>query len=150
MVRSPSHYLTAFTASPPTPSPGCLSFGSIHSTIIDLRKKNRVPFFYVYNSASGANIVVNGLTGAFSGLAIDSYAADLAAGSLISVTSTLTFYADPASIDTFAPELNLLPGVSLPGEVLFGSSVPEPSTAVMGGTALLVLSAFGWLRRRRR
>jgi MYXO-CTERM domain-containing protein len=103
----------------------------------------------VYNSASGANIPVDALTGAFSGLAIDSYAANIAAGSHISVTSTLTFYADPASIDTFAPDLDLIPGGSLPGEILFGTSVPEPSTAPLGGTALVVLSAFGWLRRRR-
>jgi hypothetical protein len=107
-------------------------------------------YTYAYNSASGANIRVNSLTGAFSGLAIDSYAANFAAGSHISVTSTLTFYADPASIDSFTPDLSLIPGASLPGEVLFGSSVPEPSTAVMGGTALLVLSAFGWLQARRR
>ena len=92
---------------------------------------------------------MNSLTGAFGGLAIDSYAANFAAGSQISVTSTLTFYADPASIDSFTPDLSLIPGASLPGEVLFEASVPEPSTAVLGGTALLVLSAFGWLQARR-
>ena len=107
-------------------------------------------FTYAYNSESGANIAVNALTGAFTGLAIDSYAANIAAGSQISVTSTLTFYADPASIDSFTPDLSLIPGGVLPGEVLFGTTVPEPSTAVMGGTALFVLSAVGWLRHRRR
>ena len=86
----------------------------------------------------------------FPALAIDSYAASIAAGSHISVTSTLTFYADPASIDTIAPDLSLIPGGSLPGELFFGTSVPEPSTAVMGGSALVILSTFGWLRRRRK
>lgn len=101
------------------------------------------------NALSGANIVVNPLTGAFSGLAIDNYAANFAAGSTIEVTSTLTFFADPASIDVIAPDLSLLPGLTLPEES-FGGVVPEPASMVMGGTAVLALSLLGWMRRRGR
>ncbi|MGP0064779.1 MAG: hypothetical protein ACLQGP_14420 [Isosphaeraceae bacterium] len=100
------------------------------------------------NAASGAAIVVNPLTGAFSGLAIDNYAAIFSANTSIKVTSTLTFYADPASIDSISPDLSLLPGLSLPGESFGGSGVPEPGTMISGGTALVVLSVLGWLRRR--
>lgn len=100
------------------------------------------------NALSGAAIVANRATGAFSGLAIDNYAASFSAGSRIAVTSTLTFYADPASISVSTPDLSLLPGLSLPGESFGGSSVPEPSSMIMGGTALLAVSVFGWLRRR--
>jgi hypothetical protein len=101
------------------------------------------------NALSGAAVIVNPLTGGFSGLAIDNYAANFAAGSTIKVTSTLTFYADPASIDVITPDLSLLPGLSLPGES-FGGSVPEPGSVVMGGTAMLALSLLGWMRRRAR
>ena len=107
-------------------------------------------YSYVYNSASGAAIRVNSLTGAFSGLAIDSYAARFAAGSQINVTSTLTFYADPASISASTPDLSLLPSVPLPGESFGAAGVPEPSTALMGATALIAFAGFGWFRRRSR
>jgi hypothetical protein len=107
-------------------------------------------YTYVYDSASGAKLRYNALTGAFSGLAIDSYAANFAAGSTIKVTSTLTFYADPASISVTAPDLSLLPGSSLPGESFGAASVPEPGSIVTGSTALIVLSVLGWARRRAR
>jgi hypothetical protein len=96
----------------------------------------------------GAGVRFNPLTGGFSGLAIDSYAANILANTAISITSTLTFYADPASISASTPDLSLTPGLSLPGLVLGGGAVPEPSTAIMGGTALLALSFVSLLRRR--
>lgn len=99
------------------------------------------------NGISGAAIVGNG-AGGFAGLAIDNYLANFAAGTTIKVTSTLTFYADPASIDVIAPDLSLLPGLSLPGESFGGTAVPEPGSMIMGGTAMLAVSFLGWLRRR--
>jgi hypothetical protein len=98
----------------------------------------------------GAGVAFNPLTGGFSALSIDSYSAKILAGTSISITSTLAFYADPASISSISPDLSLTPGLSLPGLVLGGVSVPEPSTAVMGSTALIALSFVTWLRRRRR
>ncbi len=100
------------------------------------------------NAASGSAILVNPNTGAFEGLAIDNYAANFSANTTINVTSTITFYADPASIDSIAPNLGLLPGLSLPGESFGAAGIPEPSSMIMGGTALVALAAATWVRRR--
>jgi hypothetical protein len=118
--------------------------------ILALGNTGGASYSYVYNSASGASIRYNAATGAFTGLAIDSYAASFLAGTTIDVTSTLTFYADPASIDVTAPDLSLIPGASLPGESFGSASVPEPSSMITAGTSLVVLSLLGWLRRRNR
>jgi hypothetical protein len=98
----------------------------------------------------GAGVAFNPFTGGFSGLSIDSYSANILAGTSISITSTLAVYADPAMISTSLPDLSLTPGLSLPGESLAQTAAPEPSTVVLGGTALLVLSIVSWVRRRRR
>lgn len=100
-------------------------------------------------AGSGAAISVDA-SGDFNGLAINDYAADFAAGTTLSVVSTLTFYADPASLEASTPDLSLIPGGKLP-DFAFGSvSVPEPSSIVLGGTAMLALSLIGGIRRRTR
>jgi hypothetical protein len=97
---------------------------------------------------SGAAVVISG-SGAWRGLAIDNIATALPAGDTITVVSTLTEFADPASIDTIAPDLSLLPGLSLPGFAFSdaGGAVPEPATWAMMLTGFGGLGAV--LRRRR-
>jgi hypothetical protein len=107
-------------------------------------------YAYVYDSQSGAKILVNSVTNGFAGLAIDNYAAHFLPGTPISATTTLTFFGDPAMISTTSPDLSLLPGVSLPGESFGAGGVPEPGSLVMGGSAMIALSFLSWLRRRAR
>lgn len=97
---------------------------------------------------SGAAVLFTG-AGKWRGLAIDNVAASLAAGAKVTVVSTITEFADPASIDSIVPDLSLLPGVSLPDFVIADSSgaVPEPASwAVM----LLGFGAIGAAIRARR
>jgi hypothetical protein len=102
-------------------------------------------------SGHSAGILYNSLTTGFVGLATDNYSALIPSGTQITVTSTITFYADPASIDSIAPNISLFPGLDpIPGLVFVGSAtVPEPSGAVLGGIATAVLSLASWLRWRR-
>jgi hypothetical protein len=94
-----------------------------------------------------------GNNGFFRGLAVDNVFANLAAGTNLKVVSTLTAYADPASIDTIdiTPDLLSLLDGSMPDFAIAGASgtqVPEPAT-----WALLLLGFFGVgraFRRRRR
>jgi hypothetical protein len=115
--------------------------------------------------AGTATAFVNGCAatggngGLFAGLAIGiangGAAFNLNAGDVISVVTTLTVYADPASIDSLLNEDPLfeqllresgaaLPGLSL-GDTGTAAPSPEPGTfAVLGGGLL----ALGVLRRR--
>jgi hypothetical protein len=80
--------------------------------------------------------------GRYRGLAIDNVPAILAKGDTIKVTSTLTEYADPASIDSIPIDLDLLSatGTTLPDFAFaeVSGNVPEPTT-----WAMLVAGAFG-------
>ena len=89
-----------------------------------------------------------GAGGSYRGLAIDNVLGALPAGDTLKVVSTLTAYADPASIDSIAPDLSLIPGAVLPTSISdVAGDVPEPtawSLMLIGAGA----TGFG-LRRRR-
>lgn len=75
---------------------------------------------------SGAALVFGG-GGTYRGLAIDNVLGALPAGDTLRVVSTLTAYADPASIDATVPDLSLLPGDSLPTSISdVAGGAPEP------------------------
>lgn len=97
-----------------------------------------------------AAMVINPITGQFSGLAINNLGlAVIPNGEVILATTTLTAIADPAMLDSII-DLNLLPltGTSLPDFSFVSASTPEPSTWIMlsiGAGAFAVRE----LRRRR-
>jgi hypothetical protein len=103
----------------------------------------------------GGNAAVsldNGVTGAFRALAVDNQAlgAPLPVGDVLTVTWTLTAYADPAHFDSFDPSLDTdllnLTG-PLPTDLFIGtnaSNAPEPGVALLMGSGLVAI----WLYRR--
>jgi hypothetical protein len=97
---------------------------------------------------SGAAVAFQG-GGIWRGLAVDLLPAVLPAGDTIKVVSTITEFADPASIDSIVPDLSLLPGVSLPDFAFsdVSGSVPEPAAWV---SMLLGFGAIGAAMRARR
>jgi len=97
---------------------------------------------------SGAAVIFTG-AGAWRGLAIDLVPAILPAGDTVKAVSTLTEFADPASIDSIAPDLSLLPGLTLPdlGISDVGGAVPEPASWAM---MLMGFGAIGAAIRARR
>jgi hypothetical protein len=98
---------------------------------------------------SGAAVQFGG-GGTYRGLAINNIAANLGAGTNLRVVSTLTAFADPASIDSFDIPLDML-GLTgpLPDFAFAGTqaSVPEPS---VWGMLILGFAWVGALLRRRR
>lgn len=102
-------------------------------------------------SGTSAGMLYNPLTTGFYGLATDNYSAVIPNGTSIQVITTITFYADPASIDMIAPDINLFPGIDpIPGIVFSGFAAPEPNTMVLGGTSVVALWFISRLRARRR
>jgi hypothetical protein len=100
------------------------------------------------NAESGAFVYVDPSTGQFWAFADDATLTnDFGAGSSITVTSTTTFYGDPASIQTIAPDTSLFPNLYVPTESFSYASPFAPGT-LMGCTAIVVLSIAGTLRRR--
>jgi hypothetical protein len=97
---------------------------------------------------SGAALIYGPGLKSFRGLAIDNLPAVLGAGTTIKVVSTLTVYADPASIDSIFPDSELIldAGAGLPTGILADVSggVPEPSTWVL---ALVGFGLMGWRLR---
>jgi hypothetical protein len=102
-------------------------------------------------------ILDNGVTGAFRAAAVDNLPSPaIPAGDVITVTATLTGYADPASFTTLdiTNQNDLLaltgplPGISF---VDTTAAIPEPASLVMSATGLLgVLGYSVWSRRRKR
>ena len=104
-------------------------------------------FSWVALGGAGAAMVNNGL-GGYKALAIDNGAIVIPAGDTFTAISTLTIYADPASIDVYDPtsDLSLIAdtGASLPGYDLI-TTVPEPGACSLLGLGILALS--GWRAR---
>ena len=99
--------------------------------------------------ATFSGILANSLTNDFQGLSTSMVNVDFGGATTdLKVTTTITFYADPASINPIAPDLSLIPGGFLPDLVVGSSAVPEPGSIIMGSTALVALSALRWMRRR--
>jgi hypothetical protein len=103
-----------------------------------------------FQALGGNGAAIRFVGNTYRGLAIDLVPAALGVGNTITVLSTLTEYADPASIDSFAPDLSLLPGDSLPDFAFsdVGGGVPEPATWAMMLAGMGCLG--GGLRARRR
>jgi hypothetical protein len=118
----------------------------------------------VQNTSNGLSEVALGQGGAgmnaafifngnnFLGLAYDSFPAVVQPGDSFTVTSTLTVYGDPAMISSFDPTLDpsllSLTG-PLPAFLLADAgpaSVPEPSSLVLGGFAILIGAGYGCRR----
>jgi hypothetical protein len=111
---------------------------------------------FVADAGTGAALVFGPGDATYQGLAIDNFGAfNLDAGTNITVVTTVTAYADPASIDSFVfdPQLDasLLSdtGTALPGYVLSSDSAiaPTPEPATLG---LVASGILGVLFRRRR
>ncbi len=100
-----------------------------------------------------ALILDNGVTGAFRALAVDNQAlgAAIPVGDVISVSATVTAYSDPASIDVFFPDIDLLdltgPLASL--DLVSTAPLPEPSTFALFAGGLLVFALPGMRKRVR-
>jgi hypothetical protein len=93
--------------------------------------------------------LVFGGGGTWSGLAIDNLPVNLPAGDTVKVVSTLTEFADPASIDSIVPDLSLFPDAVLPDFSIadVGGGVPEPAAWAL---MLVGLSALGGALRGQR
>lgn len=91
--------------------------------------------------------LTDGNNGLFKALAVSKnmLAVDIPAGDVITVTATLTAYADPASIDTMIPDNDLwtAAGASAPTITFLDTVVPEP-----GALVLLAMAPLFLMRRR--
>ena len=105
-------------------------------------------YSWVALGGSGAAVVTDAVTSTFEGLAINNLAVAIPAGDVFTVTTTMTAYADPATIDTTAPDLSLLPDLALPGVVL-SASTPEPSSTMLALIAAAILAAARFAGRKR-
>ncbi len=103
----------------------------------------------VGHGSAWAVLLTDGNNGLFKALSVSSAALAVAipAGDTITVTATLTAYADPASIDTMIPDNDLwtAAGASAPTITFLDTVVPEPGAFVSMSMASLIL-----MRRRRR
>jgi hypothetical protein len=106
---------------------------------------------------NAALILDNGATGQFRALAVDTQAlaAAIPVGDILSVSTALTAYTDPASFDAISPDLELdllnLTG-PLPG-IEFGDTptetTPEPSTILLMAGCFMALAMVGIRKRSR-
>ncbi len=129
-------------------NPASPFFGGVDLPALVLADSETSPGVYSWVALGGsAAILTDGVTSTFQGLALNSIAGVIPAGDVFTVTSTLTAYADPASLDVIDfPDQSLLDLTGpLPGIVL--ASTPEPSSIVL---ALLGLAFTGVLKLRRR
>ena len=132
-------------------NPASPFFGGIDLPALILADAQVSPGVYswVALGGSGAAILTNGIDSSFVGLAVNSIPVVIPAGDAFTVTTTLTAYADPASIDSILPDMSLFPELQLPG-IVVGSSVPEPSSFVLAAIAAIGMFGAAKLRRRKR
>lgn len=105
-----------------------------------------------FQALGGSGAVLQfGAGGRYRGLAINNIAANLVGGDNVRVVSTLTAFADPASIDTLPIQLDLLDlvGQPLPDFAFAGAmgGVPEPTSWAL---MILGFGVVGAAVRRRR
>lgn len=125
-------------------------FGGIDLPQLVLANSRNGPLLYSFVALGGSGaalLVDNALLGTFRGLAVNNNPVAIPAGDLFTVTSTLTFYADPAEFYQLdIPDQALLDAVGVPLPAWAATStVPEPATWVLLGAGLLWVIA---LRRR--
>jgi len=109
--------------------------------------------------AGGGNaglILDNGVTGQFEALAVDdmTLGAAIPIGDVLTVSTALTGYSDPASLDSFSPDLDLnlldltgpLPGIELADTP---TETPEPSTVLLMAGCFMALALAGMRKRSR-
>ncbi len=104
--------------------------------------------FYADAAGGVSTIGLTSFTG-FSGLSIDSTMVQLVANDHFTVYSTITVYADPASINSINPSSLLDPsqGLILPGFSPLNAVVPEPTSLGLSCAAGVSLLAF-YARKR--
>ncbi len=131
-------------------NPGSPFFGGVTLPQLVLADAEIAPgvFSWVALGGTGAAILTN-LAGGYSGLALNRIAVAIPAGDAFTVTTTLTAYADPASIDTIAPDLNLFNGLGPLPDFSVGSATPEPGSIVLAGIGAVVLAWVKLGRRKR-
>ncbi len=109
--------------------------------------------------AGGGNaalILDNGVTGQFRALAVDDLAlgAAIPVGDVLSISTALTGYSDPASFDSFSPDLSVdllnlagpLPGLEFADTP---TVTPEPSTVLLMAGCFMGLALVGIRKRSR-
>ena len=130
-------------------NPASPFFGGIDLPELVLANSQVAPGVFSWVALGGAGAAMLNGPGGFRGLAINNAFLAIPAGDIFTATSTLTIYADPASLNVFDPlwdpSLIAATGTTLPD---FGvvSTVPEPGTGLLLGMGALAL--LGWRARR--
>jgi hypothetical protein len=152
--------LTTHVFSANTASPFYNGGSGISLNQLVLAVQNTSSGLVVYGQGQGGPgfnqaFIVNG--NSVLALAYDNFGTFIPAGDAFTVTSTLTVYGDPAmfmSIDpTLNPNLIGMTGGSLPSFLFTQvgpAAVPEPSSLVLGGIALVTGTGTMYVRRRLR
>jgi len=138
-----------------------LALGVIEFKAVLAASNNGVAGYNLVGKAShGAGLTVANL-GSYRGLAVNSLNVMIPVNDVVSVTNTLTIYADPASVEglSLANLMDLMAapefaGVALPDLPLGGSGtalpVPEPATYATLLAGLFLIGAIARSRRQRR
>jgi len=136
-------------------NPASPFFGGVALPELVLADSQTAPGVYSWVALGGvgglsAAIITDPLTSTFRGLAINSFAVAIPAGDVFTVTSTLTAYADPASIDAILPDETLLDLIGPLPDIVVSSGVPEPSSILLTVIATGVLGFVRFGRRMRK
>ena len=132
-------------------------FGGVDLPQLVLADSQVAPGVFSWVALGGAGgtsaAMLNDGVGGYAGLAINNFLINDPAGDMFTATTTLTIYADPASIDSFDPSyypaLIDATGTTLPDFAL-ETTVPEPGTWALMGLGLVTFSGWRFRRAQRR